>query len=150
MPSDISLLLLSLLLLRASYPVRFATNNTQTVDPGQSQCSQLHSAIDMLTDGSKQRIFPTKQLDFALFPRAACRNLSCAEWRSSSLICAFRGARVFFFHTATLLRNFRNETAAEKGPRRRNIAPKFLAKRHLVDQHAMQICSIWPGNNLRY
>ena len=72
MPSDISLLLLLLLLLRASYTVRFATNNTQVEGSGQSQCSQLNSAIDGLSDGSKQRIFPTIQLDFAIFPRATC------------------------------------------------------------------------------
>ena len=66
-------------------------------------------------------------------PRATGRNLSCTEWRSSSLICAFIEVRVFFYDTATILQDFRNETVAEKGPRRRNVAPKFLAKRHLVD-----------------
>ena len=67
MSSDISLLSLSLLLLQASYPVRFATNNTHVVDSGQSQCSQLNSAIDGLSAGANSEYSPRYSLTLGYF-----------------------------------------------------------------------------------
>ena len=95
-----------------------ATNETQLVGSGQSPCSLLNSALDGLLGRDQTAIIPHKTAWLALFPRATGWNLSCAEWRFSSLICAFREARVFFFHTDTISQEFRNETAAEKGPGR--------------------------------
>ena len=74
-----ALVLLFLLLLRASYPMLFVTNKTQLVGSGQSPCSQLNSAIDG-TFGRKYTVnIHHKQLDFVLFPHVTGRNFSCAE-----------------------------------------------------------------------